>query len=164
MDSSLITHHSSLHYEDLIGIPYQQDGRDPKNGLDCWGVIVIVQRRLGIEIADVFKAENQITVKVHQTGTEALDWIASLFGRWRRVDPPQERCVVVFRDVGGAAVHAGVLVDYPRFIHATRAVGVGISSLTREPWASSFLGAYAYNESIQSLPSVQSVQPDQETS
>ncbi len=34
-----------------LGLPYANDGRDPVNGIDCWGLVVLVYREVfGIEV------------------------------------------------------------------------------------------------------------------
>lgn len=44
----------TLSLADLIGVPYRQFGRDPKEGLDCTGLKIEFWRRLGVEISDPY--------------------------------------------------------------------------------------------------------------
>jgi cell wall-associated NlpC family hydrolase len=131
-------------YADLVGVPYAEGGRAIAEGLDCWGAVMELCRRQGITVPDVFAGKDQLEVKLGQTGTAGLDWVSSLFGAWRRVDPPPVGSVLVFRDIDGAAVHAGVLVEPNRFLHCARRVGVTLCRLDREPWPEKLLGAYVY--------------------
>ena len=39
-------------YDDLIGVPFVDGGRDAKSGLDCWGLVKEVFRRQGYEVPD----------------------------------------------------------------------------------------------------------------
>ena len=38
-------------YEDLIGVPFMDGGRD-KNGMDCWGLVREYFKRQGIVVKD----------------------------------------------------------------------------------------------------------------
>jgi cell wall-associated NlpC family hydrolase len=135
----------TITYEDLLAVPYCEGGRTLA-GLDCWGVCLEVFRRQGIEVPDVFAGADQLQVKLNQAGVSALDWIASLFGAWRRVPEPVVGSAVVFRDVDGNAVHVGVIVAPNRFLHASRRTGITVCRLDRPPWPDKLLGAYVYDQ------------------
>ena len=53
-----------LKYDDLIGIPYVDYGRDPHKGLDCWGLAMELYRRRGIQLPDnlFYVISNSISV------------------------------------------------------------------------------------------------------
>ena len=38
---------------DLIGVPFVEFGRDKENGLDCYGLAIEVEKRLGKDLKDV---------------------------------------------------------------------------------------------------------------
>lgn len=43
---------------DLIGLPFVDRGRDALVGLDCWGLVMEVHRRLGHEVPDLALKES----------------------------------------------------------------------------------------------------------
>lgn len=135
---------STVQYDDLIGVPYRDGGRT-LDGLDCWGLVLEVFRRMGIMIPDVFSGQDQLAVRDLQAHQPALDWIASLFGDWRRVEVPTIGGAVAIGNVEGAAVHVGVIVEPFRMLHAMRHTGVVLSRVDHAPWAEQVLGFYVYN-------------------
>lgn len=129
-------------YADLIGVPFVEGGRT-REGLDCWGVVLELYRREGIVLKDPFACETQASVK--QTQRENAEvWIARHFDQWRRVSDPAWGRVAAFRDVDGAAVHVGVLVEPGKFVHALKKSGVVVGKLDRAPWCDNLMGIYAY--------------------
>lgn len=46
-------------FDDLVGIPFVEGGRDPAVGLDCLGIVLEGLRRLGIESEDPWSALKQ---------------------------------------------------------------------------------------------------------
>lgn len=133
---------AAVNYDDLIGVPYLDHGRTTA-GLDCWGLVLLVYARLGLTVPDVFAGQDQRTVRERQEDQPALDWIASLFGAWRRVPQPEPGCAVAIGNVEGAAVHVGVIVEPFRMLHALRKTGVVLSRVDHAPWAEKVLGFYA---------------------
>ena len=43
-----------VNYEDLLSIPYEDGGRDPKKGLDCYGLLLELCRRNGKPLKDIY--------------------------------------------------------------------------------------------------------------
>ena len=41
-----------INYTDLIGTPFVNEGRDPKKGLDCYGLVMEVFGRYGIKLPE----------------------------------------------------------------------------------------------------------------
>ena len=74
-------------YDDLIGVPFVDGGRDPKSGLDCWGLVKEAFRRQGCEVPDY-----------HISAIEAAD-IAGTMKRqeddWISLDGPRVGCLVL---------------------------------------------------------------------
>lgn len=131
-------------YEDLVGKPYTEGGRGPE-GYDCWGIVMECLRRQAIRVPDPFARQDQLRVKLDQRAADATDWIASLFGDWRRTEEQVIGSVLAFRDQDGDAVHVGVLVEPKRFVHACKRTGVALVRLERPPWPEHLLGMYTYH-------------------
>ena len=43
-------------FDDLVGIPFLEGGRDPKQGVDCLGIVLLGLKRMGIEADDPWNA------------------------------------------------------------------------------------------------------------
>lgn len=136
--------------DDLLGVAYAQGGRwreglmPSAQRLDCWGLILEIMRRQGVMIPDTFPGQTQMGICRLQAGLSGLDWIASLFGQWRRIDGTAVGSLAVFRNVDGAAAHVGIIVEPGRFLHCTKGSGVSLNRLNRPPWDESLLGCYTY--------------------
>ena len=101
---------------DLIGIPYKDHGRDLE-GLDCYGLAIIVCERFGKKLQDV----------VYENHDEKLSdsWAPLL--NVRRIDFIKAGSLVEIH-VGGT-LHIGVALDNQIMIHATINQGVRISKI-----------------------------------
>ncbi|MCC7202454.1 MAG: C40 family peptidase [Nitrospirae bacterium] len=124
-------------FDDLIGIPYVECGRTLQ-GLDCFGLVLICQKRLGIEAPDPFLIEHKKAVP--ENGWS--DWIIREFSGWVQIKKPIFAAVIVFANKDGIPDHAGVMIDERRFIHSVRKAGVVIGRLDRCPYP--VIGAYEY--------------------
>lgn len=104
-------------FADLIGVPYAEHGRDPAKGLDCYGLAIEAESRLGKKLNDVWYDEshdlslcdeNYPTLGLVKTETHGFGDIVAI-------------------DINGR-LHIGVCVGKNEFIHAARS-GVRISPL-----------------------------------
>ena len=121
-----------LKYDDLIGIPFKDGGRD-MTGLDCWGLVQILYDRMGIQLPDYhIAAANEPAVNA-----KMIDQAA----RWQRLDQPELGAVVLIANGAcGRANHVGVYIGDGRMIHAYAYSGVAISHTRR--WAAHIIGYY----------------------
>lgn len=111
---------TSLDVIDLIGIPYKLHGRY-KDGMDCYGVAIEVERRLGKDLRDVnyestnkeLAEENAPTLNVKKTDKIKIGTILEM----------------TLHD----ELHIGVVVSKSTFIHATTNQGVRISRIGAVP-------------------------------
>lgn len=120
-------------YDDLIGIPFVDGGRDPRSGLDCWGLVKEAFRRQGCEVPDY-----------HISAIEATDIAEEMKQQedeWERLDGPRVGCLVLLRLTPGLwANHVGICIGNGRFLHAYLPTGVCIDRLRR--WQSRVVGYY----------------------
>lgn len=97
---------------DLIGIPYKQNGRD-KNGFDCYGLAIEVEKRFGTPLVDIFQETGSLPNEKEKTlNVEKTDFI-------------QEGCVLEMYIKG--ELHIGVALSPEIFIHCTYNQGVRLS-------------------------------------
>lgn len=124
---------------DLIGKPYKEGARGPAN-FDCWGLVLEVARRAGIELPDL-----AVPAGSKQRG-ELIDLQKEL--NFQRLSIPKSHCLVLFRiidDENQIRWHVGfVLNNCRRFIHTTGKMGVNISGLDDPKWKLHIEGFYKY--------------------
>jgi len=110
-----------MEYKDLIGIPFRLHGRSPEDGLDCYGLVMEIYRRMGIELPDYAYEGSP-----HTTGDDLFgEHQGHVFSETN--DDLKEGDVVVMGK--GMGTHCGVFVKGNRVLHAKEGMGV-ISS----PW------------------------------
>lgn len=121
-------------YDDLIGIPFVDGGRDAKKGLDCWGLVKEAFRRQGYEVPDY-----------NISAAEAADIAGTMKKQeddWIHLDGPHVGCLVLLRLTPGLwANHVGIYIGDGRFLHAYLPTGVCIDRLRR--WQSRIVGYYS---------------------
>ena len=105
---------------DLIGVPFVEFGRDIKTGLDCYGLAIEVERRLGKNLKDV-ALEKFDREKVERTAP-------NLNVKKLRLDEISEGVILEFYGLQDKRLHIAVALDKKTFIHATENQGVRISS------------------------------------
>ena len=109
-----------INIADLIGVPFVEFGRDIKNGLDCYGLAIEVERRLGKNLKDV-ALEKFDREKVERTAP-------TLNVKKLRLDEISEGVILEFYGLQDKRLHIAVALDKNIFIHATENQGVRISS------------------------------------
>lgn len=109
--------------QDLVGIPFKNGGRDSK-GYDCWGLVMKVYRRMGIELPDY---------PIDAMNTEEISGeFLSNRSNWVKIAEPTEGCLVVMRvSCDRWANHVGVCLNDKTFIHAYANADVCIDRLRR---------------------------------
>ena len=121
-----------MEYEDLIGVPFVDGGRD-KSGMDCWGLAREMFRRQGIDIPDYHVSAVSAGSVASKMGVDVA--------YWQKLAQPVLGCLVLIRlspDVW--ANHVGIYIGDGKFIHAYSATGVSIGRLRR--WRSRIVGFY----------------------
>lgn len=120
---------------DLIGTPFKYGGRSPdKDGaLDCYGVVVEMGRRRGLNFPERQFSEDLAV-------NHAL--MACQMDEWKRIEGPEPGSVVLIRILGKAS-HVGFVLDGFSFIHAWEGSnGVVVEPL--EDWEKRIEGFYQY--------------------
>lgn len=126
-------------YDDLIGIPFVDGGRD-KSGLDCWGLVRIAFARQGIHVDDYDIA----AVKAQ----DIAKTMAAQENSWQKLGAPEIGCLVLLRLTPGLwANHVGVYIGDGKFLHAYLATGVCIDRLRH--WQARIVGFYKPKEAKQ---------------
>lgn len=99
-------------WADLLGVPYRPWGRT-RAGMDCYGLVLEIQRRLGRPVPDVGLDYDPLA-----PATGMVEGAAA--GAWERVQDPAPGDMVLFWVLaarGGWPDHAGVLIEPRKFLH-----------------------------------------------
>ena len=102
-------------FDDLIGVPYVEDGRDPGTGLDCYGLVLVIAERIG----------------------RRPEWREVPFSSRQAGD-------VLALSVLGVPGHTGVVIDAERMIHAARGKGVCVERYTGVAWRRRVSGVFRF--------------------
>jgi cell wall-associated NlpC family hydrolase len=117
---------------DLIGCRYAPHGRTVEEGLDCYGVALIVLEREGIHLPDVFNYD------VDQKDKSDVKKILEHGIPHEKLDKPEKNCIIELT-VCDMPSHIGVYLGNGEFIHATK-YGVAVEPLWR--WKKRIKGYY----------------------
>jgi cell wall-associated NlpC family hydrolase len=117
---------------DLVGVKYTPHGRTVEEGLDCYGVALIVLARAGIHLPDVLYADTD-----RETNRETMRLLEQGVPH-EKLDGPEKNCVIELT-VCGEPSHIGVCLGDGEFIHATKH-GVAVEPLSR--WKKRVQGYY----------------------
>jgi cell wall-associated NlpC family hydrolase len=124
----------------LVGVPFVNGGRDPKAGLDCWGVIMAASRCYGWEVPD-FRVGCKESREIDGT------FQREVAGDWREVGVPTEGCVLAFAidpEMPDAVQHFGVYVGKGRFLHTLEKSGSIVSRIDHFYWRNKLRGVYEW--------------------
>jgi cell wall-associated NlpC family hydrolase len=117
---------------DLIGVKYKPHGRTIEDGLDCYGVALLVLAREGIYLPDVFYADTD-----RETNQEVMQILEQGIPH-EKLDKPEKNCIIELT-VCGMPSHIGVYLGDGEFIHTTK-YGVVVEPLWR--WEKRVKGYY----------------------
>jgi len=112
----------SIDMRSFVGIPYIDGGRDPRpvehggdGGVDCWGLLRLSLRSLGVEIPAVQPAV-----------------AASMRERFRQLDRSEaiELGDVAVIETPDGGLHVAMAIDQFKFLHATRGAASVIDAVS----------------------------------
>lgn len=128
-----------INAEELIGAPFVDGGRNHKVGLDCYGLVMEVFRRCGIELEDY-------TISCSDASAINAN-IEKQKSKWRKVDfpPPVPSLIVMRFNQVVFCNHTGVYIGNDRFIHTAEKMGVHIDSIQQSYWKRKIEGFYVPN-------------------
>jgi cell wall-associated NlpC family hydrolase len=131
---------------DLIGIPFIHNGRDPKQGLDCLGLVVETFKRFGIQIPDLRQAcYDAITIQMAILGEVP---------RWIKIIDPTPPCAVVMAidpEMPGVIQHLGTYIGDGKVLHTINKIKSSIftidgASLNDSFWTKKIKGYYKWDD------------------
>lgn len=141
---------------DLIGIPFVQNGRDPKTGLDCWGLCRVAARRFGYDIPDfdqaIYEALEINEKFILQTARGGHDFVMSPGverGQWQQLPEPIPGCIVAMAidpDLPDVIVHLGVCIGGGRALHTIKKHNSSLIRLDDNFWYRKIRGYYQWGK------------------
>lgn len=128
---------SNINTRDLIGIPFVDGGRDPRQGLDCWGLVLEIFRRCDIVLPD-YRIGCMEASRIDGAIADGRE----LWTRQDPSDPPVPSLVVIRFNQATLCNHTGVYIGAGRFIHTRRKIGVNIDRIDSPAWRKVIEGYY----------------------
>ena len=108
-----------MYLADLIGKPFKNKGRGP-DGFDCWGLVLEVYRRCGIDLPD------------YDISAEACEQISKQMCQsapyWTKLESPEVPCLAIIKNDAFFVQHLGVYIGSGKVIHAQN-FGVAIDRI-----------------------------------
>jgi len=109
-----------MELNDLLGLPFAPGGRG-EVGYDCWGLVIEIYRRLGIQVEDpgkFYDVEERVQEDPFNSERDNAFW--------EEVKPPyKEYDVILFTDgVHNVALHAGVYMGDGKVLQSLHGRGV----------------------------------------
>lgn len=126
-----------INWNSFVGIPFQPLGRS-HNGVDCYGLAVLVYRAAGIEIPGYDKKyshPDDITLPALIMSESAA--------LWSRVTPVEPLDLITLR-VAGLPWHIGINIDGRHMLHAQSGQNSRIEKLDSSQWSHRILGYWRY--------------------
>ena len=109
----------------FLGLPFIPGGRSLE-GVDCFGLAILVARQCGVELPDYLPSPDDLTESRTVLATEYHQLI-------EQVDNENQADLVSFEKESGS-LHLGIVLPRRRFLHTTTNSGTLISKLHEQPW------------------------------
>lgn len=123
-----------FNYVDLLGKEFESGGRGPDK-YDCYGLCMEIYRRNDIELPDFG----------YKTTADAIDkLVRESKGYFKRIDKPQELCLVTFYIRYPYVSHVGVVLKPPYFINILERSFVTVERLDSISWRKRVEGYYLW--------------------
>jgi len=113
-----------INVDDLLAKPYQRGARGP-DGYDCWGVVIEVGKRMGIDFPDWADVN-------WRKSTEAVVQDQAASGDWKRIPVDQLTYgeIAVSKPMASGR-HVGIHLGRGYVLHTTPRTGVLIDDINR---------------------------------
>lgn len=110
----------NIDISDLIGVPYKENGRSLE-GLDCYGLAIEVEKRIGKNLIDVYYNNHNIELSDEYSPLLNIRKIVNVYPG------------ALLEMHIGSELHIGVAITKDLMIHATKNQGVRISKINAYP-------------------------------
>lgn len=133
-----------IDYTDLLGVKFAYGGRGPDE-YDCYGLLIELHRRQGVEIPDYNSPSDQQLIH-DLMDREKSRWVSHEFKGQTGIDRSAFKPgrVLLFR-VGRHVSHVGLIIDPRYFLH----IWEGSGQVVRErisSWHHRIMGVYSFDD------------------
>ena len=131
-----------MNFNDLIGVPFKNRGRDINTGFDCYGLVKEVYKRYGYDIPEY---DSQYNYDDMCRVNELIEGNIHNYP-WREIEEPKAPCLIAIRfgSPVGVVNHTAVYIGNGRFIHTRERIGVCIDRISNPAWNKVIVGYYEY--------------------
>ena len=134
-------------HNDYIGIQYKEKGRTREEGLDCWGLVRLVQKE---------QFNNELPSFVEQQTSDEAE-LEELFATqregWVQVQDYKEGDVILFK-VMGFESHVGTYIGDGKFLNISQGRTSVIERLDSSKWERRIVGAFRYQPNAVAVSAV----------
>lgn len=132
-----------MDYNNYIGLPYKDNGRD-ESGIDCWGLVrLFYKREYDIDIpsyTEQYVGRDDPTLTATITKFKADSWI--------KTNEPEPGNVVLF-NILGQPTHVGIYLGEGKFLHSRGGLDSVVESTTNTKWKNRIEGYYKYSPIVE---------------
>ena len=117
--TTLSAYNLTLIADDLLGIPYTLLGRNPKVGLDCWGLVIEFYKRMGVTLEDPVSGYTKDWWKEQ-------DFVSAYADRqFDKIGEPEAAAVITLK-IAGSKVdnHMAVMLSDTEVLNSHEHIGV----------------------------------------
>lgn len=133
--------------EKYIGIPYKSKGRDPEEGIDCWGLVKIVyENEFGVDLPSYDEgykdAHNRkdASKKIGKSLDQSID-----DGNWKTIEMEDlKEGDILIIDIAGIPCHIGIYVGCGHVMHVREGTLTCIEDYESKQFAGKIRSGYRY--------------------
>jgi len=137
----LVEFMSTPNLRDLIGIPFLMGGRDPKIGLDCWGLSQEIMKRYDIVVPDIMETcYDVVKINSHVKDQKSSD-------NWEEILEPEDGCVVLMaidEKMPNVVQHIAVYIGDGKIIQTLEKVNSFVVKINDSYWRKRIKGFYKW--------------------
>lgn len=131
-----------VRFDDLIGVPFVNRGRDKSVGFDCYGLVKEAFKRYGYDIPeyDAYYTDYSDMCRVNELIRGNAHY------PWEEIKEPVVPCLIAIRlgSPDGVVNHTAVYIGEGRFLHTRERIGVSIERMDSPAWRRVMVGFYKY--------------------
>lgn len=133
-----------LNYSDLIGKPFEQDGRGPQS-YDCYGLTKEIFNRYGKQIDEYWCCvENKEKINaIYRGAVSGSKWCEVDYKHGEEIPVPA-LIGLRFNTPPGVVNHTAVYIGDGKFIHTRERIGVCVDSINSPAWRRQIVGIYEF--------------------
>lgn len=125
---------------DYIGLPFEDKGRTPEEGFDCWGLCRWVwDKHYGISVPSYKNTYESIQDR--DTVSDSI--MNGIEDEWVGVNLPRSGDGVVIR-LQDIPIHIGIMVSPDRFLHVFKEIRTTLDSVKSPRWNQRIEGYYRH--------------------